>query len=865
MQTIRRWAYDDDFSPRQARITFEGANVVLWDQGTGELTLQGDGSDEVQSEVRAFLGDQGAKFTGSREQLQQTLEKSFPSRPLPTPIPGYDLVMEKVEGALTTYLFTGGSTVTYREDQGQVICDDKNDIEDNPLKWAVYAAFPSGASVLTGTEMSTVLRHLTEFSPAVPTSRPMEQVNNERPLRSDTAYKDWYPHDTVRVGLRTEDKSQEDMLDRWWNILQGGGQNAPHLLAHAPTGLGKTSAALAPALTWQQQAPESRQVYYLVTTVNQHDNPIKDLQRLVDLRATRGLKTTLRVVDLAGQNQVTVEGTTFCRTPHGRPTDEMCAESRRAHDWGLLPNRPLSWRDVATHLNDEDICPYHYLQGLMETADVVVCDYWWVFDPDAAVAWDKTSHFGHKEVVLIVDEAHNLIPRVRTARDVQVRRDELKRRLQNTANAAARDALQPLLGSLFDNGKLAVPAARPGLAPSQVCATLDVSLLEAALAYWNERRAEVGDEGERMTIEERLVRNLLVPASDDDNVVIYTVAERPSTLHPIAREPMLHVRRVNATDDLKRGYGRVKASLTMSGTLVAPKDPEDELKMLVPQFALPEGTEVFKAASPFAVDHQQWVYSSLPLGKYYDRQSWYTYYQYEIVESGRATPGVTAVFFSSYEFMQAVLDEMPATEQALVVRERRSGDAAAEATSIEEYNRLLRERLSGQGTIDAHAYLFAVYTGKLAQGANFAGNLIKTVICVSVPAEMVELFHEQLCRQLWSLLYPNTPPPSAPLNDRNPAHKAEWAAAWQYAYERPSMFEVLQATGRGIRTPMDRCAFVLLDQRYDEFKWHNVLAPEPFHTDTPHTHVANFHAGAPARFLEVTGRWEALLPTFHVL
>ncbi len=867
MQAIRRWTYEGDAPHGEARVTFEGGAVLSWDRDTGALALRATGDDDISAAALSFMDAWGARFDGSPAHLRDALERAFPSRLFPAPIPGYDLLIERAKGASATYVFTGGATVTYDEDTGRISCDDRSKSDGNPLKRAVDAAFPPGVSVLTRAEMSAVLRRLTEFMPATSVAPPVRHASNERPLRPDAPYRDWYSHDTVRAGIRAGDKGQEEVLDLWWETVRDGTQRVPHLLVHAPTGLGKTSAALAPALAWQQRAPGRRQIYYLVMTVNQHDNPVDELRRVVAARRARGHRAGLRVVDLAGQDQVTAPGSTFCCAPHARPADEVCAASRRAQDWGPLLGLPLSWRDIAARFADadDDVCPYHYLQGLMATADVVICDYWWVFDPAAPSVWDRTSRFGSKEVALIVDEAHNLIPRVRGSRDVRMRRDELGHRLEKTDNAAARDALRPLLSLLFDDGALAASAERTGLSPSQVRAFLDVSLLATARDYWDARDATTDEQGGGMTPEERLIRNLLVPAHDDGNIVIYTVSERPSSLHPIAPEPTLHVHRVDATEDLARGYGMVRASLTVSGTLIAPNDPEDELRKLVPQFGLPRDAGVLKADSPFPLGNQQWVYSSLPSGRYHDRELFYPYYRYEIVESGRATPGVTAVFFSSYEFMQAVYDGLPATEQALVVRETRSGDADAEATGLEAYDRLLRERLSAHGGPGARAYLFAVYSGKLAQGANFAGNVIKTVICVSVPAEMVELFHERLCRHLWPLLSPGEPSPEAPLDDRDPAHKAAWGAAWHYAYERPSMYQVLQATGRGIRGPNDRCAFVLLDRRYDEFKWHDVLAPEPFHADEPHVHVRNFHAGGPDRFLAVTGRWDALLPTLGTL
>ena len=52
--------------------------------------------------------------------------------------------------------------------------------------------------------------------------------------------------------------------------------------------------------------------------------------------------------------------------------------------------------------------------------------------------------------------------------------------------------------------------------------------------------------------------------------------------------------------------------------------------------------------------------------------------------------------------------------------------------------------------------------------------------------------------------------------------------AQEYAQDRLSLSLVLQACGRGIRSKNDRCSFVLLDKRYDEYGWRRFLEPRPY-------------------------------------
>ncbi len=695
----------------------------------------------------------------------------------------------------------------------------------------------------------------------------MSERSRERPIRIDASYADWYPYTHVRTAINPDEPCQEDVMDAWWNTLQVAELSgvAQHILINAPTGLGKTPAVLAPALSWQQSAPQSRQVYYVVATVNQHDNPIGELQWLYDRRIGQELPTDLKVVDLVGEAQMVGESA-FCLSPSSYPVPANCRSLRRSAVWADLPKRPVSWREVAEMFRGQDVCPYHFLIGLMASADIVICDYWWVFDPDVAKIWPQTNLFGNRAVALIVDEAHNLIPRVRGSRDVEVSQKRLLEKLRQCPDSDTREALMPLVSLLFGAGSLADDAASTGLSPSQVRQHLDQAILGKAQLYWMGQRNASSGERNLLPVEERILLNLLEP--EDDNVVIYTTQDESLSPFRISVASTLHFRRVDATQNLKRAYERVKASVTLSATLVAPSDSAQELRKLVPQFGLPDRTQVLKADTPFDSIQQLWIYDSYPSGTYMQRDRYMQYYQNAISLIGKATEeGVTAVFFSSYKFLEDVHNGMPPEEQRLVIRETPADSKleAEGARSLEGYERDLRRVMYDAGNTRNRAYLFSVYAGKLAQGANFGDNLIKTVVCVYIPTEMIELFHQRLCKRLWSLFYPGEPQPDAPLNDRDVRNKLAWKDAWQYAYERPAMYQVLQAAGRGIRALKDRCAFVLLDRRYHEFVWHDFLKPEPFHADAPHIRVRMFHKGAPERFEDVSGAWDPLLPTLKPL
>jgi Rad3-related DNA helicase len=188
---------------------------------------------------------------------------------------------------------------------------------------------------------------------------------------------------------------------------------------------------------------------------------------------------------------------------------------------------------------------------------------------------------------------------------------------------------------------------------------------------------------------------------------------------------------------------------------------------------------------------------------------------------------VTAVFFSSYAFLEqvrAAVDDP--REQQLIVSEERGGTDDAD-DDLGHYEDELRSMVENYG----RAYLLAVYQGKLAEGADFRGNVIKTVICISIPMEYPVLFH----RRLETLYAGRFAEIAEKLGD-----DAE-AKAHEYALDRLSLSWVLQACGRGIRSKSDRCAFLLLDKRYHDYGWRRFLKPRPYNARRPENNVGDFH------------------------
>jgi hypothetical protein len=263
--------------------------------------------------------------------------------------------------------------------------------------------------------------------------------------------------------------------------------------------LGKTVAALVPALAWLAEK-RGRRVAYLVNRVNQHDNPLRELRAGLADRFREAAGRPPRVVDIVGREQL-------CLEPDSRPLADVCKRSSDEAAFDQLPGPLASWQEVRDHLGTAR-CPYHTLQGLINDADLVLCDYGWLFSQPALGG--DLAHLLDLSVptAAIIDEAHNLPLRVRAELDVNLSFTAFSNAIKQDPSAV-RACLEPILAAVAesDPGEGRPPSALLPLGGGR-------QAVEAALeAFEDDPEADA-----RPGPAQRLLRLLLRP---DDEVVLH--------------------------------------------------------------------------------------------------------------------------------------------------------------------------------------------------------------------------------------------------------------------------------------------------------------------------------------------------------
>ena len=182
-------------------------------------------------------------------------------------------------------------------------------------------------------------------------------------------------HETLR-------DSQDEMIRDGMEVLAAGG----FLLAAAPTGIGKTAAALAAAIETARSSAEPPVVMFLTGRQSQHRIVVETVRKIND-RLEPGVPKG-RLVDLIGQQGMCINE---IRSEHPALFSRLCVEkrgSRTCRPWLADPELiqprvledPLHVNELVAMCKQPDegaphgICPWKVARETASSADVVVCD-----------------------------------------------------------------------------------------------------------------------------------------------------------------------------------------------------------------------------------------------------------------------------------------------------------------------------------------------------------------------------------------------------------------------------------------------------------------------------------------------------------
>ncbi len=553
-----------------------------------------------------------------------------------------------------------------------------------------------------------------------------------------------FPYDAYRAG-------QREMAAQVYTAIRLGRR----LFASMPTGTGKSIAALFPALK-ALGLGLTGQVYYLTARTTQRQGALSAVARLRVRRPLHLWTLTLNAREKQCPEHAACQPEECPRAKghflrDGAAIEEMLSED----DWSPEAVRRMADRHC--------LCPFEFSLSLCEIADLVVCDYNYALDPAVHIK----RIFDHPgEVTLLLDEAHNLLPRLRDMLGGAVDGGRVRRMRTVAGRCAGRrhPLYQAMTGMLRALDDLPTPEeASEGVldALPQSVDRAAAELADAFAAASTERFpwGEAGDGAGEMILD--LMSFLRARRREQSEYAWLWEGRKTRRLTACALEVGRYFRETTAP---------MRGTVCFSATL----EPLPEMRRLL---GGEEEDACFALPSPFP-----------PERLLVQRRPVNTRYRYrsdavgEIAEAIRQLIGAKAgryiVFFPSFAFLAQTAEALA----DIPFQRQRPG-----MTDEERRDFLAPYRAGGAPVLS-----LCVLGGVFAEGIDLPGEALDGVAIVGVGLPQVSLYQDTLRAH-----YDET------LGD-----------GFLYAYMIPGMQKVAQAVGRVIRTENDRGVALLLDDRY---------------------------------------------------
>jgi len=563
--------------------------------------------------------------------------------------------------------------------------------------------------------------------------------------------------------------------------VQDSLQNQRHLMVSAPTGAGKTAAALFPVLQFAIQ--QNKKIFFATAKTTQ--------QQMVQETLTPICASSLdlKVLFLRNTERMCANQIYFCH-------EDFCPYAKqyqdRALDTGILGTllhaKLIEPESIFNEAKKHMLCPAEVMMDLTAHADIIVGDYNYVFDPSAFLR-RLFQHRDFNQWILILDEAHNLYQRGLDYYSPQLKRTEISMLLRflkekktkvYTALTRSMKTLESLFRSIHQEGETHYSGQQYfELMPDkkewqQVFSQFEADFIRYLIHKVRKKILLRDDPLEQFYFKFR--RFVQVLKLESPALLVFYNAENNG---------ILKIQCCNPAEQLNQRINGFHSVIAMSATL----DPLTYYRTVLGLD--PDRTNFLSLDSPFPAENRKIIIVPGLSTLYKKRYQSYPLYAEIIKKVINIRKGNYIAFMPSFEFLHNVnvfLGNIPCEK---VIQNNGMNLQARDDI-------LIRFKDTAQPKL-----LLAVMGGIFAEGVDFAGDMCIGVIVfgpglpqVSYERELIRRYHDQ-----------------------------KEGDGFDYAYLYPGMNKVIQSVGRLIRSRQDKGVIVLVEERFTDDKV-NMLLPE---------------------------------------
>lgn len=602
------------------------------------------------------------------------------------------------------------------------------------------------------------------------------------------------------------------------------------------TGSGKTICTLASTLSFALK--NNKKIIYTTRTNAQQRQVIVELRQIrkkIEKNRDKifglGIQGRANMCILARNNPDYVKGTSdelskLCSNEKKKVRlnnkQDGCIYFRRFIEDKIKVDKTLDWiknelptaEETIEYCEKYQICPYELNKLLVKDASIVVVPYVYVFENMIRNMLFDWLSVDEKDVILIVDEAHNLPDYVRDLFSIQlsvwmlqncviesdkygnptlIKDDLTVSDFCKILIDIVRDLRDTYVNNIFENGIIRNNLGKEdAFIPTNEFETEIISRLKTTSKKFYDITSDLIAYGEK--IQEYKQKKGKLPRSYihklgvflefwnnlEDNKYVKLIVDSSEGKNPRIEAYCLDPSIVNYV--IKKFY----SSIHMSGTLEPLEEYRDSMGLSI-------DSELVSYPSPYSNENRKILYVSDVTTKYEEVLK-----DKEIIERMKfyiskicaLFPKNTMVFFPSFNYLSKFKRDFnfENLNRNFYFEEQKMSQSAL----MEIVNEFKSSGLE-EGKC---ATLFSVMGGRISEGMNFPAEQLEIALIVGIP-------------------YPK---PTAKQRGLQRYYELKFGKGWEYTVEAPTARKLLQSIGRLIRDEKDKGIAVIMDKRASRFK-----------------------------------------------
>ena len=569
-------------------------------------------------------------------------------------------------------------------------------------------------------------------------------------------------------------KGQREMAIRVFQAAREKRQ----LLVQAPTGIGKTMAAVFPAVKAMGDNLADR-IFYLAA----RSTGKKVAQQAIDVLQRRGLR--FRCLVLTAKEKI-------CFNPGTACNGDECKFARGYYDRinaalsYALQSDMLDRHTVESMARQHRVCPFELSLDLSLSTDFIICDYNYAFDPQAYLR--RFFQVVGEEYLFLVDEAHNLVDRARDMYSAGISRRQFAEVHKASAEKLPQLASQLAAVLAWMDAKRMQHAREDFFSsseqPDDLMPLVQQVVRESEAWLSLDREAPFRE----VLMDLYFAASRFLKVSELFNEQYAACYDFSGSTAPRDQDLLVNLFCIDPSRHLQDKLQKIRSAVFFSATLT----PMDYFREI---FGCDAETTELALPSPFPRHHFLLTVAHTISTLFKEREATKERISEAILSFVTRKTGNYLIFFPSYDYLMKVHAIFSQDGPAMEIVQQSPGMGEREReVFLEQFSRENQTTHVG----------FAVLGGVFGEGIDLVGDRLAGAVVVSV----------------------GMPPPTPERELIREYFQESRGAGWEFAYVFPGFNRVLQAAGRVIRTEEDRGAVLLIDRRYISGRYQSMFPVE---------------------------------------